>query len=117
MTNASTRSSSSDRYKVKERSSTGGATKLHTLIEDDDPKRAYVDVSPVTVEVEKTKEKENVDDVFSWGSEGAGGGSISVNSNYTAGRVMPPELANPNLHPSPFEDPTKKREFSTSSKI
>lgn len=33
---------------------------------------------------------------------------MSIGSTYTGGRIMPPELANPNLHPSPFEDPAKK---------
>ena len=51
------------------------------------------------------------EDVFGWGSETTStndGGSVSIGSTYTGGRIMPPELANPNLHPSPFEDTAKK---------
>ena len=40
-------SSSSDRYKLKDRNAGGGQTKLHTLVDDEDPRHHFVE--PVKV--------------------------------------------------------------------
>jgi len=108
-------STGSDRYKVKERDHGAGKTKLHTLIDEDEPGHLYAEppikqsaIASVT-QPKQSHQHEQKDDVFGWGSESSKTeGSISVSSTYTGGRIMPPELANPNLHPSPFEDPATK---------
>lgn len=109
-------SSTSERYKVKDRAIESGTTKLHTLIDDNDPKHHFVEPQlksspiPTVPTISKQPDSTQNDDVFGWGSESTSdqGGSISISSTYTGGRTLPPELANPNLHPSPFEDTSKK---------
>jgi len=55
----------------------------------------------------------NEDDVFSWGASTLGTVSSSTTSRpYFGDRTLPPELANPEAHPSPFGETVKKGFFA-----
>ena len=51
------------------------------------------------------------DDVFSWGASLGTVSSASTGRSYFGDRTLPPELANPEAHPSPFGDTIKKGYF------
>jgi len=127
-------------YKVKERSQSASHT-LHTLLPDEDdtpgckhaftkaifvPGQGYIgppstmtEKKPIGQTGSTVKSPTGDGDVFNWGSDSVSAevGTISTSSRFSS-RCMPPELANPNQHPSPFEDKRDKtKKFITTTSI
>lgn len=134
VTYASNRSTilTGERYKLKDRRQSAPHT-LHTLMPDPDDKfgagHAFVKKFEKTTVLEKNNQPTdstnqnltipeiptnattavNDDDVFSWGASTLGTVSSSTTSRpYFGDRTLPPELANPEAHPSPFGETVKK---------
>ena len=121
MTYASNKSTiiTGERYKLKDRRASQQHT-LHTLMPEPDEKIGVGHAFMKKFENSSIIDKNNAEsgmaaqsmndaDVFSWGEVTVG--SVSTSSKgraFYGDRAIPPELANPEAHPSPFEDRSKK---------